>query len=271
MQPLALSARHDRECRRAQATQAAHRGSGGGHGAAGRDGGDSLGPGLADAAARLDLECDPSAPARDHSRTQLNDSVCECAPDRRAAGGSAQRTRRRADCARASWLAGCSAALRDRRAAEGRADSRAVRDFDAGTRHRHGRGGPGDSDRVAAVGGQRHAAHRPRRPPCGCGKRGNSVSQIPCRSGGLRRRDARHARRPHRVHALSAQSARRAGQQLVAIVASAGKRTGTKGQGTGKKQDRGREQQTQPIASLDGSTRSTPSSSAKLRCARSLR
>ena len=106
---------------RAQAAQAAHRGSGGRHGAARRDGGDSLGAGLADAAARFDLECDSSAAAGDYSRAQLDHSVCERAADCGAAGGRAERSGRRAHCARTSWVAGRGAALGDRRAAQGRA------------------------------------------------------------------------------------------------------------------------------------------------------
>ena len=46
------------------------------------------------------------------------------------------------------------------RTAEGRR-----RDVQPGVGHRHGRGRPGDPGRGAAVGGQRSAAHRPRRPP----------------------------------------------------------------------------------------------------------
>ena len=45
-----------------------------------------------------------------------------------------------------------------------------------GARHRHGRGRPGDPGRVAAVGGQRAAAGRPRRPP---GRRGLPRRALP--------------------------------------------------------------------------------------------
>ena len=48
--------------------------------------------------------------------------------------------------ARASRIAGGGAAVDHRGTVEGRENSRAVRDFDAGTGHRYGRGGPGDSD-----------------------------------------------------------------------------------------------------------------------------
>ena len=81
----------------------------------------------------------------------------------RAAGGGPQRARRRAAGARASRLAGPGAADRDRRPAQGRPAARARRHLLARAGHRHGRDRSGRADRVAALGGQRAAAHRPRR------------------------------------------------------------------------------------------------------------
>jgi ATP-dependent Lhr-like helicase len=71
--PAALSAGDDCECQRAQAVEAAHRGSGGGYGAAGRAGIFAQRTGVAGAEAGFDLECDSSAAAGDYSRAQLDD------------------------------------------------------------------------------------------------------------------------------------------------------------------------------------------------------
>ena len=63
-------------------------------------------------------------------------------------------------------------------------------------RHRHGRGRPGRPDRVAAVGGQRAAAGRPRRPPGRRGLARGAVPQAPRRpgaDGGRGRADAHAA------------------------------------------------------------------------------
>ena len=97
---------------------------------------------------------------------------------RRAAGRRAQRDRRRAAGARASRIAGARAADRDRRSAEGRAPARAGGDLVARARHRHGRDRPGDPDRGAAVGGQRPAAHRPRRPQHRSGQRRHHLPEV---------------------------------------------------------------------------------------------
>ena len=78
-------------------------------------------------------------------------------------------------------------------------------------RHRHGRGRPGRPDRVAAVGGQRPAAGRPRRPPGRRGLARRAVPQAPRRPGadrGRRRADAR--RRRSRRCSVPDQPARRA-------------------------------------------------------------
>ena len=66
------------------------------------------------------------------------------------------------------------AAQGDRRPAEDGHAARACRHLVAGTRHRYGRGRSGGADRSAAVGRQRHAAHRPRQPSRGRGQHGGS-------------------------------------------------------------------------------------------------
>ena len=104
-----------------------------------------------------------------------------------------------------------AAARRDRGRAEGRPAARPGRDVLARARHRHGRDRPGRADRGAAVGGERAAAHRPRRAPGRRRQRRPHLPEVPRRPRRLRRRRAQHARGPGRGDALSAQSARRAG------------------------------------------------------------
>ena len=140
----------------------------------------------------------------------IDAAVRQQPPPGGAAGRRAQRDRRRAAGARASRLAGARAAHRDRRSAEGRPAARAGRDLVARARHRHGRDRPGDPDRGAAVGGQRPAAHRPRRPQHRPGQRRHHLSEVPRRPGGVRRGHRGDAAGQGRIVALSAQPARRA-------------------------------------------------------------
>ena len=104
-----------------------------------------------------------------------------------------------------------AAARRHRGRAQGGPAARPGRHVVARARHRHGRDRSRRADRGAAVGGERAAAHRPRRPPGRRRQRRPHLPEVPRRSRRLRRGGARHARRPGRGDALSAQSARRAG------------------------------------------------------------
>ena len=106
-------------------------------------------------------------------------------------------------------LAGAAAAHRDRGSAEGRPDPRPGRHLVARARHRHGRDRSRDPDRGAAVGRERHAAHRPRRAHHRRGQPRRHRPEVPRRPGRLRRGDARDARGADRVDPLSAQPARR--------------------------------------------------------------
>ena len=94
--------------------------------------------------------------------------------------------------------------------AQSRTDQGAGGHLLAGARHRHGRHRSGRPDRSAAIGGERPAAHRPRRPPGGRRERRHHLPQVPRRPRGLRRRGAGDARRRGRIDPLSAQPARRA-------------------------------------------------------------
>ena len=237
----ALSARDHRQRRRAQATQAAHRGSGGGHGAARRDGGDSLRPGLADAAPRLHLERDPSAAAGDYSRAQLDHSFCERRqiaerlagalnelagePIARAHHGSlaaAQRTVIEEQLKAGQIRALCATSTLELGIDMGAVDLVIQIESPpsvASGMQRIGRAG----HHVDAV------------------SEGDSVSQIPRRPRGLRRRNARHARGAHRVHALSAQPAG------CAVPAVGGDRCKRGEQGTkGPREQEDREQGSEP-------------------------
>ena len=78
-------------------------------------------------------------------------------------------------------------------------------------RHRHGRGRPGDPDRVTAQRRQRPAARRPRRPPGRRGQPGRAVPQAPRRPRPDRGRRRADALGPDRVAARPDQPARRAG------------------------------------------------------------
>ena len=80
--------------------------------------------------------------------------------------------RRRGGCPgrggpRASRLGVPAGAGADRGGAEGRAAPRRGRHVQPGTRHRHGRRGPGHPGGVGAIGGERAAAHRPGGAPGG--------------------------------------------------------------------------------------------------------
>ena len=85
------------------------------------------------------------------------------------------------------------------------------RHVQSGVGHRHGRGRSGDPGRGAAVGGQRPAAHRPRRSPGRRDLPGRAVSQAPHRPDRLRGHREADAGRRDRDHAGADQPARRAG------------------------------------------------------------
>ena len=103
-----------------------------------------------------------------------------------------------------------AAARRDRRRAQGRPAARARRHLVARARHRHGRHRSRRPDRGAAVGRQRPAAHRPRRPPGRRDQRRRHLPEVPRRPARLRGGHAGDARGRGRGDALSAQPARRA-------------------------------------------------------------
>ena len=153
---------------------------------------------------------DSSEAGRADSIASLDAAVRQQPAPRGTAGRSAQRDCRRAAGARASRIAGARAADRDRGPAEGRTPARAGGDLVSRARHRHGRDRPGDPDRGAAVGGQRPAAHRPRRPQHRSGQRRRHLSEVSRRPRGLRRRHRGDAAGQGGIVPLSAQSARRA-------------------------------------------------------------
>ena len=146
----------------------------------------------------LDLAARRGARRRPDRAAPLDDRLRQLPPPRRAAHRPAQRDRRRAGRGRRSTptapppaqvMAQSGRVVRrgpgDRqgpprlglqgaaRAHRGRPQARPAplrgRDQQPRARHRHGRGRPGDPDRVAAERRQRPAARRPRRPP---GRRG---------------------------------------------------------------------------------------------------
>ena len=205
-----VPAGHDRRCERAEAAGDHRADAGRRHGGDGQAGRAAERAGVAGAGGAVDLELDSSEAGRADSIASLDAAVRQQPAPRRAAGRRAQRDCRRAAGARASRLAGARAAHRDRGSAEGRTPARAGRDLVARARHRHGRDRPGDPDRGAAVGGQRPAAHRPRRPQHRPGQRRHHLPEVSRRPGGVRRGDRGDAAGQGRIVPLSAQSARRA-------------------------------------------------------------
>ena len=115
--------------------------------------------------AAVDLVGDPPASARADSRAPLDADLRQQPPPRRTAGRRAERARRRSarplaprvDCARRS-------AWRSRICSKAGTPARARRHLVARARHRHGRDRSRRPDRGAAVGRERPAADRPRRP-----------------------------------------------------------------------------------------------------------
>ena len=152
------------------------------------------GAGVAGAGPHVDLDGDPPAAARARARAPLDADLRQQPPHRRAAGGRAQRARRRSARPLAPRLARAAAADRGRGPAEGRADPRPRRHLVARARHRHGRDRSRHPDRGAAVGRERHAAHRPRRPHHRRRQPRRHRPEVPRRSRRVRRGDARDAR-----------------------------------------------------------------------------
>ena len=143
--------------------------------------------------AQLDLARHPPAPARADPRPPLDAHLREQPAPGRAAGRRPQRAGGRGAGARAPRLARARAARGDRGRAQGRPPARDGRHLVAGAGHRHGRHRPRGADRGAALGGQRPAAHRPRRPPGGRRLARRDLPQVPRRPAGHRGRHARHA------------------------------------------------------------------------------
>jgi len=139
------------------------------------------GAGFADAATRFYLERDSPTPPRNYSRAKLDHSFCQFAPRRPSGLPGRSMTCRGADRPRASRFAGRGATIGHRGAAQGRADQGAMRDSTLELGIDMGAVRSRCADRVAALGGERNAAHWPRRPPRGCSQRGHSLSQVPRR------------------------------------------------------------------------------------------
>ena len=145
--------------------------------------------GVAGAVARVDLGGDPPAAARADSRPPLDADLRQQPPAGRAAGGRAQRAGGRDARALASRLDRAR-----RSASRSKTCSRpaALRALVATSSLELGIDMGADRsrrpDRGAAVGRQRPAAHRPRRPSGRRGQRGRHLPEIPRRSGRLRRR-----------------------------------------------------------------------------------
>ena len=85
--------------------------------------------------------------------------------------------------------------------------------------HRHGRDRPGDPDRSASIGRERHAAHRKGGPHHRRGEPRCDRAEVSRRPGRLCSRDASDARSAHRVEPLPAQPLDVVAQQIVAMVA----------------------------------------------------
>ena len=166
------------------------------------------GPASVGDAAAVDLVGHPPAAARADSRASLDADLRQQPPAGGAPGRRAQRTGRRNARAVASRIDRPRAARRSRRPAEGGRAARARRHLVARARHRHGRHRPRRPDRGAAVGRERAAAHRARRPPGERGQRRRDLPEVPRRSRGERRRRQGDARRRRRGDPLSAQPAR---------------------------------------------------------------
>ena len=111
----------------------------------------------------------------------------------------------------ASWVAGPSATRRGRGSPQGGTDPRSGRNVFARARYRHGGDRSRRPDRGAAIGGERHAAHRAGRPHDRGGEQGSHRPEISRRSGRLCGGDACDARGADRVEPLSPQSSRRSG------------------------------------------------------------
>ena len=158
----------------------------------------------------LDLALHPPRAARPDPRAPLHDRVRQQPPQRRAPGREPQRAgRARRSRAPTTARSHASSASRSRSALKARMAARDRRHLVAGARDRHGRGRPGRAGRGAAIGRERSATDRPRRPSGGRAQRGQADPEVPRRppaDGGRRRA---HAGGRHRGHALPAQPARR--------------------------------------------------------------
>ena len=179
-----------------QAARARGRRPGRGHGRArhSRSTSRPSGPAAAGPTRTLDLAVDPPAAPRADPRAPLHDRVRQRPPAGRAPRRALNELAERGPRARAPRLARARAAARGRGRAEGRAPAGDRRHVVARARHRHGRGRPRRPGRVAGLGRERAAAHRPRRPP---GRRAEprqdlpEVPRRPARGGGRRRAHAR--------------------------------------------------------------------------------
>ena len=144
-----------------------------------------------------------SPPGSTRSTPNARESNCSDEPNPKVGGGSpahimgsGQTFGARAAAGEGAPRLGQQGAARPGR---GRPQERAAqgrrRHLEPGTGHRHGRGRPGDPGRGAAVGGQRAAAHRSRRPPGRRDLARRAVPQAPHRPDRLRGHRAAHARR----------------------------------------------------------------------------
>ena len=148
--------------------------------------------------AHVDLAVDPPAAARTDPRAPLDDRVRERPPARRAARGPAERARRGGPRAHAPRLDRARAAARGRGRPEVGAAARDRGHEQPRARHRHGGGRPRRAGRVAGLGRERPAAHRPRRPPGGRAEPRQDLPEVPRRPARGERRGRAHARRRDR-------------------------------------------------------------------------
>ncbi len=183
-----------------------HRGAGRRHGPHRTGRGDPERPRSAGTGALDHLVGDPPAAPRAHQGPSFDADLREQPSYRRAAGERDQRARRRDAGAVAPWLGRAGAANRSGRSAQSRAHPRPGRNLVARARHRYGRDRPGDPDRSAAVGRERHAADRQVGAHDRRGEPRHHRAEVPRRPGRVRRRDQSDARRACREHEISAQS-----------------------------------------------------------------
>ena len=199
---------HDRRRRREEGAEPDDRGPRRGHGEADHRRRHPERPRLRRRSAAVNLVGDPSTAARAHTRASIDAHLREQPPP----GGTARRRAERAGGRDARPLAPRidrpAATRRGRGPAQSGIASGAGGHVVARARHRHGRHRPGRPDRGAAVGGERPAAHRPRRTSGQRAQHRRHLPEVSRRSRRLRGGRQSHARRRGRGHPLSPQPSR---------------------------------------------------------------